>query len=882
MTISPQERETRRGVQRENSLGLIDIFGDRAVVDPYATSNQEFSKLASKNPTERRSNNLQGSKSLHDSRTSASLGPNHRRRQMQVESDAIMSGAETEDTCRSSASRIRRSGERVRRSKGRERKAVVSRTRSSGTSRSLEAGLKTTLSHESNQDSAQAADDEMLLELVEPRTKERSRTGLVKVTQRTLSVRGESRSARGYRSSELAPVPRSKSSRVESTDKSSAKESVRLRKIPGEPTSTSTRYSSGRRTQSARGTRSSNLSCELTSHLQGKARVSKRGPSSVTGHRRRTDSNDSARSHEKPRQSRTRREHTHAYAERTGAGKGESASPRRRHRSHTHSPVRPPKSPRRHRQLSPRKVLDSPSLAGDEEKFRPRLTLKAPSLKDLSLDEQSPRSLTEAEGAWLENASKGDNSMKQKSQASSEYESEEESTAGRNSNGSVLQFDPSQSDNVYRVKQVTRMDSGLQIGENGQSVDVSIAQLCDPLGDAKPVLRARKELPIFDFLESNDDAMMTFTDTDPMEVSHKAVGLDSPSGGENSDSDGIDVNKFQMHVMSPGVYHSSDEDRREARALRPHTNLTFRSSGGERGADEAILMASPNKELLFYPSGGEEEEEGAVREEDKMDYMVSRKRDLGLPKTMDCESESFDFVSYGSDYASETDRSSRGIRSKSRAKSQPSVLGLSSGGQGDEVGKVRVKKQGQKGRSRQSAVRKKSNDGSPARPSDTQADVDDTRKRRPRKLKKPAKTTIRPKSPDEEESPIKLPRMYQTKLSHSQGERPMLPIEPLSGIKAGYESSTSYAYESSAAEESSVEGGDGKSKKVRKKKFAMTLGTSIGKYFNKTRRNSPGSDWEEDGASVTSSSNRSIFRRAKHHQLLGGDDSSFESAKDAV
>ncbi|EEC44043.1 predicted protein [Phaeodactylum tricornutum CCAP 1055/1] len=687
MTISPQEREARRGVQRENSLGLIDIFGDRAVVDPYATSNQEFSKLASKNPTERRSNNLQGSKSLHDSRTSASLGPNHRRRQMQVESDAIMSGAETEDTCRSSASRIRRSGERVRRSKGRERKAGVSRTRSSGTPRSLEAGLKTTLSHESNQDSAQAADDEMLLELVEHRTKERSRTGLVKVTQRTLSVRGESRSARGYRSSELAPVPRSKSSRVESTDKSSAKESVRLRKIPDIP----------------QDVEHSPPEVHAVAIYRGKARVSKRGPSSVTGHRRRTDSNDSARSHEKPRRSRTRREHTHAYAEKTGAGKGESASPRRRHRSHTHSPVRPPKSPRRHRQLSPRKVLDSPSLAGDEEKFRPRLTLKAPSLKDLSLDEQSPRSLTEAEGAWLENASKGDNSMKQKSQASSEYESEEESTAGRNSNGSVLQFDPSQSDNVYRVKQVTRMDSGLQIGENGQSVDVSIAQLCDPLGDAKPVLRARKELPIFDFLESNDDAMMTFTDTDPMEVSHKAVGLDSPSGGENSDSDGIDVNKFQMHVMSPGVYHSSDEDRREARALRPHTNLTFRSSGGERGADEAILMASPNKELPIYPSGGEEEEEDAVREEDKMDYMVSRKRDLGLPKTMDCESESFDFVSYGSDYASETDRSSRGIRSKSRAKSQPSVLGLSSGGQGDEVGKVRVKKQGQKGRSRQSA-----------------------------------------------------------------------------------------------------------------------------------------------------------------------------------
>ena len=117
------------------------------------------------------------------------------------------------------------------------------------------------------------------------------------------------------------------------------------------------------------------------------------------------------------------------------------------------------------RRRTPRKVLDSLSLASEGRSPRSPCrspqsrsflgtrgikTLKTPSLDHLTLEDRLPRD----------------------SEVSSKASSQDDS-ATKSTTGSVLQFDPTQTGNVYKVKQVTTEESEFSHSQDGQNMDVS-------------------------------------------------------------------------------------------------------------------------------------------------------------------------------------------------------------------------------------------------------------------------------------------------------------------------------------------------------------------------------------------------------------------------
>jgi len=163
---------------------------------------------------------------------------------------------------------------------------------------------------------------------------------------------------------------------------------------------------------------------------------------------------------------------------------------------------------------------------------RPSISLKLPSMRQLSLDEQSPKSL-------LDEIESHDSKQLTNTDESDTDDDSEADT--------VLQFDPTQNDNLYRVKQVASENSSLTItNADGTQVDGHISQVFDPVGDAQEILGSsghHEEEPIFDFLEDNDletDKDNGAADAGALDErltelpSAKPVVLDAPSLGAPS------------------------------------------------------------------------------------------------------------------------------------------------------------------------------------------------------------------------------------------------------------------------------------------------------------------------------------------------------------
>ena len=139
-------------------------------------------------------------------------------------------------------------------------------------------------------------------------------------------------------------------------------------------------------------------------------------------------------------------------------------------------------------------------------------------------------------------------------------ESEADDTLHARDLSSVLQFDPSQDDSVYRVRQVTGTQSTVTIANSdGTSVEGQIAEFIDPVGEAQQlqdqISGHPKEMPIFDFLESEE---FDFPAPNP----HAAASpLDLPSGGEEEDEYEAEDDLDAGIQCSQGSFHYGGEPK---------------------------------------------------------------------------------------------------------------------------------------------------------------------------------------------------------------------------------------------------------------------------------------------------------------------------------
>jgi len=207
------------------------------------------------------------------------------------------------------------------------------------------------------------------------------------------------------------------------------------------------------------------------------------------------------------------------------------------------------------------------SLTSEQEENKPEV-LRQPSLRELSTGEDSPRS------GYPENASR-DGTTDDDTGTETEDQSDD---------GTVLQFDPSQDSNVFRVKQVANDDP-------------SIMEIVDPVGDAQQfqaIEQKRKESPIFDFLGQDDeDDELGFVN--PCDDHHvQMTPLDCPSGGEDADRQ-----QEMDGLRSPSG--GKEDKQQEVDGLRC-------PSGGEE-------VEQQETDGLRYPSGGEEAEQVEYKSE---------------------------------------------------------------------------------------------------------------------------------------------------------------------------------------------------------------------------------------------------------------------------
>jgi hypothetical protein len=122
--------------------------------------------------------------------------------------------------------------------------------------------------------------------------------------------------------------------------------------------------------------------------------------------------------------------------------------------------------------------------------------------------------------------------------------------------GTVMQFDPTQSDNVYRVKQVASEDSTFSVkNKDGTTTSCLIAEFDDPLSTAQLANQNKKDAPMFDLLGSDTDAGLD----SPKDIKVPALpDVLSDEEQENPNWAASDTAVNSSFVRAPSV--SGDED----------------------------------------------------------------------------------------------------------------------------------------------------------------------------------------------------------------------------------------------------------------------------------------------------------------------------------
>lgn len=490
-------------------------------------------------------------------------------------------------------------------------------------------------------------------------------------------------------------------------------------------------------------------------------------------------------------------------------------SPRRRSRVRERSSGEP-SSPRRgsgsrHRQgQSSRKGIDSPSGRGSGSRSIGRTSHSSRSMGEGG----SSRSTSGGTSSLRPSLSLEDTLEKKKldmelgSRASSQEESCSKSAAG-----SVLQFDPTQMDNVYRVKQVTNEDSGFCHSQNGHSFDVSIASIQDPLSGVHAMQQpGHAKKPMFDLLGNDEDL-------------------------------------FGGALQEDSTFNDEDD-------TQPYNIQQYGSPAKATAFDRTPFAKVPD--MLLEISCDEESKSepeytgGGSSGPDKKSPYHSK-----LPASMDANSEHYDYVSYGSDYASETE----GTKRRLKKLQQESMLDMPEGDSSKSTKQHEDEKKKSRNRSGKRYVRRTKSGESKSTESGP------SNKRRPRKKK-----ASKPIEPLEQDSPVKQRMPYTVAKFGSQPA-------PVPTLDTALEQAPLSAYELSACETSAAEEMTVASTLSRRRpKLMKNFGSSIGRYFSSKRNLGGGlTDTEDDGRSVGS---RSFFRRSKHHQLLGDDEESSMSATD--
>jgi hypothetical protein len=216
----------------------------------------------------------------------------------------------------------------------------------------------------------------------------------------------------------------------------------------------------------------------------------------------------------------------------------------------------------------------------DEEKSEKPLQkhlLRRPSLKG----DQSPRSLTEAENGWAEEASRASTQQSGTTDDSDDNVSDD---------GTVLQFDPSQADSVYRVAQIKREDSVYNIkNKDGTVVTGHISKINDSLSseseDEDSSLESSSSEEEEEEEEDDDDASNTLSplsgeessddeDDSPVEEVSPPSGdetdVPAPSGGEEE----IDHKPSRARKV-PGRSKSSDGGELPSRWKAPDRSQSY-------------------------------------------------------------------------------------------------------------------------------------------------------------------------------------------------------------------------------------------------------------------------------------------------------------------
>jgi hypothetical protein len=478
------------------------------------------------------------------------------------------------------------------------------------------------------------------------------------------------------------------------------------------------------------------------------------------------------------------------------------------------SPTSPAhKSPtRKVKRTQSRKVDHAEEEEKKEEKPRKKLVLRRPSLKG----EQSPRSLTEAEESWAEEASRASTHQSGATTDDDDDVSDD---------GTVLQFDPTQSDNVYRVKQIQREDSIYNIKNvDGKVVTGHIGEINDSLSN-----EPKQDVPVFNALGNDDDLSSS--------QSEAQDDVSSPSDSESESS------------------YDEDEDAPIGGPMQLqdnwHESFVLAPSGGE----EELSDPSGDETVLMAPSGGEEEEESETitplepkappRERRAPGRSKSEILQPFPPSDQKAPRRKAPGRCKSSDFGGELLKASDPKKKKVRRKQVGDIADL---------------------------------DG----PSDSELDSPQKPRRR---LKKKGGNIDPPSLGAEHEDPSDLGNLnrravMKPKRNSGPDGQPHDDTSPetlASGLTAANLGEHSKATSDTATED------EGDSKQQNKR---MSMGMAIGRYFGRSsRRNSAQTDAEEsdDGGSIGGSVHGGVFGRKKNkHMLLGDDDSSFSSGGDGA
>jgi hypothetical protein len=511
------------------------------------------------------------------------------------------------------------------------------------------------------------------------------------------------------------------------------------------------------------------------------------------------------------------------------------------------SPVRRMSSKRRVKTMSSPKPTEYASPKPDhqdkeekKEEKSPRplgILLRRPSLNSLK-GEQSPRSLTEAENSWADEASRA-----------STYQSGcTEDSDDDSDDNTVLQFDPTQSDNVSRVRQVQKEDSTYNIKNgDGKCITGHITELDDPLSEAHLASQPKQDTPVFDLLGSDPnfgfdadsfdppaDGMMPLggeeeeeDDEEEEESSGGGFGIDAPSGGEEA---------YAPRSVSPP---SGDEEEEE----------NGPTSSGNGNAD------TWNDSFVQAPSGDEEEVDFPPQSFTPPQTFAPPEPKATRVRRIPGRSKSFDACD--KNFENAEDKASR-LQTKRVRRKRPDANFAGHSSAGDL--------------------------NAPSLDAPSDSELDSPQKPR-RRLKKKGPNLNPPLNGDEPAiSQIKRKPTMKPKRPDGPDSQPLGPASP-GDLSQGLSAANFNAPPKVTTDDKGGEGGTDVELSPGQEKIPkrISMGSAIGRYFGRgaSRRNSgnPTDGEESDGGSLCSSvhGRGRRGRGAKKHLLLGDSDSSLDS-----